>query len=154
MEIDRELNKVEITGSEKKGVMTNKKEADSDIPNKDKEEKNKPSSSEGVPKSGASHMAILNENPQSITETHQPEEPRENSSCARKGQTLIRTWTRIARPAQESDEGGKDGIGSRAKQSLMEVDGCDVQKKRRSVPYNSKTNLPVVEVDGQPRQEQ
>lgn len=52
------------------GVMTNKKEADSDIPNKDKEGKNKPSSSEGVPKSGASHVAILNENPQSITETH------------------------------------------------------------------------------------
>lgn len=70
LEIDRELNKVKITRSKKMGVMTNKKEADSDIPNKDKEGKNKPSSSEGVPKSGASHMAILNENPQSITETH------------------------------------------------------------------------------------
>lgn len=50
LEIDRILNKGEIIGSEKRGVTTNNKEAGLDIPNKDKEEKNKPSSSEGSSK--------------------------------------------------------------------------------------------------------
>ncbi|KAK7858644.1 e3 ubiquitin-protein ligase upl2 [Quercus suber] len=34
----------------------------------------------------------------------------------------------------------------------MEVDGCEVQKKSRLAPSNSKTNLPVAEADCQPRQ--
>lgn len=50
LEIDRILNKGEIIGSKKRGVTTNNKEAGLDIPNKDKEEKNKPSSSEGSSK--------------------------------------------------------------------------------------------------------
>ena len=88
MKIDRELNKVAITGSEKRGAMTNNKEAGMDIPNKDKEGRNKTSHSDGVSESGACHVAIISENPSSIIETQQPEEPGKNYGCARKRQTL------------------------------------------------------------------
>ena len=104
LEIDRELNKVAITGSEKRGAMTNNKEAGMDIPNKEKERRNKTSHSKGVFESVPSHVAIKSENLSSITETQQPEEPGKNSGHARKGQTPTRTWTKIARPAQESEE--------------------------------------------------
>ena len=75
------------------------KEVGMDIPNKEKERRNKTSHSEGVFESVASHVVIKSENPSSITETQQPEEPRKNSGRARKGQTPTRTWTKIARPA-------------------------------------------------------
>ena len=154
LEIDRELNKVVITGGEKRGALTNLKEVGVDFPNKDKEGENKSSNSEGVSESAANHVEIISENPASNSETQQPVEPGENSSRARKGQTLTRTWTRIARPAQEFEDGRKNGSGSRAKRSFMEVDGSEVQNKKRLVLYNSKTILPVAEADDQPRQEQ
>ena len=66
------------------------------------------------------------------SETQQPVEPGKNSSRARKGQTLTRTWTRIVRPAQESEDGRKNESGSRAKRSFMEVDGSEVQNKKKT----------------------
>ena len=80
------------------------KEAGMDIPNKEKERRNKTSHSKGVFESVPSHVAIKSENVSSITETQQLEEPGKNSGHARKGQTPTRTWTKIARPAQESEE--------------------------------------------------
>ena len=120
------------------------------FPNKDKEGENKSSNFEGVSESAANHVAIISENPASNSETQQPVEPGENSSRARKGPTLTRTWTRIARPAQEFEDGRKNGSGSRSKRSFMEVDGSEVQNKKRLVLYNSKTILPVAEADDQP----
>jgi len=69
LEIDRELNKVAITRSEKRGALTNNKEVGVDFPNKDKGGKNKTSISERVSESAANHVATISENPSSISET-------------------------------------------------------------------------------------
>lgn len=76
-------------------------------------------------------MANLSENSQSISKTHQPKELGKIFGCVRKGLTPTGTWTRIASPAQESNDGGKEGIGYQSKRSLMEVDGCEVQKNKK-----------------------
>ena len=107
-----------------------------------------------VTEKGAGHVPNLSENPNFNTATLQPDVCEKNSGNARSGQTSTRTWIRITRKAKDLNDEGKGGIDHSIKRSFMEVDGCEVQKKRRLAPLKSKTNLPVAEAVCQPRQEQ
>ena len=107
-----------------------------------------------VTEKGAGHVPNLSENPNFNTATLQPDVCEKNPSNAQSGQTSTRTWIRITRKAKDLNDEGKGGIDHSIKRSFMEVDGCEVQKKRRLAPLKSKTNLPVAEAVCQPRQEQ
>ena len=138
MEIDRELNGIEISGNAIRGVNDTNIEADSNFPN-NKEEINE-SGVGVVTEKGVDHVPNLSENPNFIRETLQPKVCEKNSGSVQSGQTSTRTWIRIMRKAQDLKDGGKGGIDHCTKQSFMDVDGCEVQKKKRLAPSNSKTN--------------
>ena len=104
MEIDKELNGIEISGNEIRGVIGANKGPDLDVPH-NKEEKNESGTGVEIEK-GAEHVQNLSENPDLTKETLQPDVCGKNLGSARSGQTSTRTWIRITRKAKDlNDEG-------------------------------------------------
>ena len=76
------------------------------------------------------------------------------SSVGNEGQARKKTWTHIARGVQNGgNQTQVDGV-SLSKCSFMEVDTSVVPTKRRLVAPNSQKTYSMVEVAGQPHQEQ
>ena len=152
LEIDRELNGIEISGDEIRGVIDANKGADLDAPH-NKEGKNE-SSAGFETEEGAEHVPNISENPNITKEILQPVVCGKISGNASSEQNSTRTWIRLSRKAKVLNDEGKGGSGHSIKRSFMEVEGCEGQKKRRLALSKSKTNLPVVEAECQSRQEQ
>ena len=123
LEIDRELNGIEISGNEIRGVIGANKGSDLDVPHN---KEGKTESRAGVEtEKGVEHVPNLSENPNLTKETLQPDVCGKNSSSTRSGQTSTRTWIRITRKAKDLNDEGKGGIDHSIKRSFMEVDGCE-----------------------------
>ena len=62
-----------------------------------------------------------------------------------KGGSLTRTWTRVARVAQIVEECNTGEVVLSSKRTMMEVDNCEVPKKRKLVAQNNQINSSMVE---------
>ena len=101
---------------------------------------------------GVGHMEYLNSQISGTKENLRPDTQVSSTGCACKGRSLMRTWTRVAKVAQSSDEFSKGEVVLSSKRTLMEVDNCeDPKKKRELVAQNNQNNSSIVEVAGQPR---
>lgn len=71
-----------------------------------------------------------------------------------KGGSQIRTWTRVARVVQSVEDCSTGEVVLSFKRTMMEVDNCEVPKKRKLVAQNNQKKSLMVEDAGQPHQRQ
>ena len=133
-EIDRELNNFDILGSNLRGAPANQKEVHVVIPCRETTP-NLTSVADTGHEAGVGHMEYLNSQISGTKENLRPDTQVSSTGCACKGRSLMRTWTRVAKVAQSSDEFSKGEVVLSSKRTLMEVDNCeDPQKKESWLP--------------------